>query len=132
MNFLPKEVEDIIINYKIQMEHKEKYSKCMNDIKKIKYIIHEPEPETIQREINEEIEHWEQSGVLTEPIIYPMPLYYFYKNSSVRITGAKRVSYNYYYEQLICLEFNKRIIVVEDTEVFVGDDITEDYRDFFF
>lgn len=39
MNFLPKEIEDIILDYKSQLEHYEKFKKCLNDINSFKYEI---------------------------------------------------------------------------------------------
>jgi hypothetical protein len=38
MNFLPKELENIINNYKHQMEHKEKIQSTLKEINKITYI----------------------------------------------------------------------------------------------
>ncbi len=35
LQFLPKELEDIIIDYKNGLEHQEKYKKCMNELSKI-------------------------------------------------------------------------------------------------
>ena len=37
MNFLPKELEDIIVNYKAQMEHKEKFQSSLEKIKEIEH-----------------------------------------------------------------------------------------------
>ena len=42
LSFLPKDIEDIIINYKNQMEHYEKYKFVLSDINKnisIKYLV---------------------------------------------------------------------------------------------
>jgi hypothetical protein len=35
MNFLPQELESMITDYKNQMEHKEKYQKCMIELKNL-------------------------------------------------------------------------------------------------
>ena len=40
MNCLPKEVEDIIITYKYQLEHRERFSKTLKQIKLLKYTLH--------------------------------------------------------------------------------------------
>jgi len=40
MNFLPKELEDIIITYKHQLEHKEKFSKTLKQIKSLQYVVY--------------------------------------------------------------------------------------------
>ena len=36
MDFLPQELENIIINYKHQLEHKETYQRCMNELLNMK------------------------------------------------------------------------------------------------
>jgi len=38
MDFLPKELEDIIFGYRNQIEHYEKFSHCLKEIKQINYI----------------------------------------------------------------------------------------------
>lgn len=40
MNFLPKELEDIIIDYKHGLEHREKFTKTLNQIKSLHYWFH--------------------------------------------------------------------------------------------
>ena len=52
MNFLPKELENIIVDYKYQLEHKEKFNSSLNNIKQITYKI-DPEDNTSERFINE-------------------------------------------------------------------------------
>ena len=43
MDFLPKELEDIIIDYKIQLEHSEKYNKVISSINNgINYEVNKP------------------------------------------------------------------------------------------
>jgi hypothetical protein len=39
MNFLPKVIQDIILNYKYQLEHTTKFKKCIKKIKEIEYEI---------------------------------------------------------------------------------------------
>jgi len=41
MNCLPKELEDIILDYKYQIEHTQKFKKCLETINKIDYKIYE-------------------------------------------------------------------------------------------
>ena len=123
MNFLPKELEDIIVDYKIQLEHKEKYSKCMKEIETIEYNIIETKIEDAQTEINEHMQFWNNGGLLTEPVLYPIPLHYFYKHNSERIMKSKKIYYRYYYEQLIC-STDEKMILIEDAEKFDGTDVT--------
>ena len=40
MNFLPKEIEDIINDYSYQIEHSMKFESCLNEIKNIRYQIY--------------------------------------------------------------------------------------------
>ncbi len=41
MNFLPKDLEDIIVDYKTQMEHLEKFHTSLDKINEIEYIINQ-------------------------------------------------------------------------------------------
>ena len=127
MNFLPKELEDIIVDYKIQMEHKEKYSKCMKEINNIEYDIYELPEEDIQAEINEHMMFWNNAGLLNEPVIYPVPLHYFYKEKSERIMNSQKIEYHYYYDQLLCSK-GRKIFLIEEREDFSGEDVSY-YRD---
>lgn len=43
MNFLPEDIENIIINYKCQLEHTTKFKKTLDKINDIDYEIHEEE-----------------------------------------------------------------------------------------
>jgi len=40
MNFLPKELEDIILDYKTQLENNDKYKLCLNNIKMKNHMIY--------------------------------------------------------------------------------------------
>ena len=51
MNFLPKELENIIVDYKCQLEHKQKFNSSLNKIKQITYKI-DQEENTSERIIN--------------------------------------------------------------------------------
>jgi len=39
MNFLPQAIEDIIVDYKIQLEHRETFQSTLNEINDIIYVI---------------------------------------------------------------------------------------------
>ena len=39
MDFLPKDLEDIILDYRNQLEHTEKFKKCMDKIKEQLYFV---------------------------------------------------------------------------------------------
>ena len=68
MNTLPVVISNIIIDYKYQLEHKEKFSKCMNELKEKvwEYYIDEEEDDgyeitySVRREAQSDIEvHYE-------------------------------------------------------------------------
>jgi len=39
MNKLPREIEEIVLSYKSQLEHFDKFKYCVNEINNIRYVI---------------------------------------------------------------------------------------------
>jgi len=123
-DFLPKEIEQIIINYSNQLEHYEKFSKCLFKIKEIDYEIYTPLTELCLEDIREHIEWWRNMDMIDNQNIYPVPLQYFFKNKSFRIIGKLKYKFYYHYDSLMCEKFDKNtrlriIFPVENKEKFL-------------
>jgi len=119
MNFLPKDIEKIIIDYKNDLEHCDKFSKSLKIIKNIKYYIETPTPEECEYNVNTTLIRWRENGSLEPNNVYPYSLSYCYKNKSIRRLGAREVTYYYSFNQLVVDDYYDYLII-ECNELFMG------------
>jgi len=63
MNCLPKELEDIILDYKYQIEHTHKFKKCLEEINKIEYKIEYDDYHSVYRGIRENTHYFYFNGL---------------------------------------------------------------------
>jgi len=116
-NNIPKELEDIINNYKNQIEHSEKFSKCLNEINEITYKLENPTKEDCEYHVRTTLERWRRQDRISFTNVYPYSLSYCYKNRSFRKFKGKEISYYYAFNQLILDDFHSYKIL-ECNEIF--------------